>query len=352
MLRLETSGIYNLCSYDYKITQDRIAQYPLDERDRSKLLVIRNGGLLEHRIFSDIPSYLRAGDLLVLNDTKVIPARLKAVKDDTGGAVDILLIRDLGEGKWDVMLNRRLKPRQKISIINGNLAGEFINENGRNVIQFNDKGIREKIKEIGLPPLPPYIIRKDSNGLDRERYQTVYAEKEGSIAAPTAGLHFTDPLLKKLKELGVKISKITLHIGTGTFIPVKSEDIRHHRMEPEFYHIPEDTAEEINRAKADRRRIIAVGTTTTRVLESASEDGCRVKHGSACTNIFIYPGHTFRVIDGLITNFHLPKSTLFMLVSALAGLENIKKAYNEAIEKGYRFYSYGDAMLILRGRDA
>jgi len=347
---LVTSETYNIGIYDYPITKGYIAQYPLIERDKSRLLVIDQPLRIEHRIFSDIVTYLKPGDLLVLNDTRVIPARLRAIKEGTGGRVDILLIKEIGKGRWEVMTNKALKSNQRISIGNGILSGRFINEDGKKVIQFDGDGINRIIKEVGLPPLPPYIKRKDYDRLDRERYQTVYAENEGSVAAPTAGLHFTYPLLDRLREIGVEVAKVTLHIGPGTFRPLKVEDIREHKMEPESYNIPPETAEAVNRAKGEGRRVIAVGTTTTRTLESASPEG-RVMPGPGTTDLFIYPGYRFKVIDGLITNLHPPRSTPFILVSALAGIRIIKTAYREATERGYRFYSYGDAMLILYRED-
>jgi S-adenosylmethionine:tRNA ribosyltransferase-isomerase len=348
---LEASEIYNLEMYDYEVPQELIAQCPADERDKSRLLVIDQKGRIEHSIFSDIGTYLRPGDVLVLNDSKVIPARLKAIKEDTGGKVDILLIKEIDEGKWEVLLNKNLKPYQRVSIGKGRLIGHFISEDGRKLIQFQGVGVSRMIKELGLPALPPYIKRKDSDIIDRKRYQTVYAKKEGSLAAPTAGLHFTDLLLSKLREIGVIIAKVTLHIGPATFSPVRVEDIRDHQMGTEFYDVPPETAGLINRAKAEGRRIVAVGTTTTRALESASDKKGRIIPSQGITDLFVYPGYRFKVIDALITNFHLPRSTLLMLVSALAGIERIRYAYKEAIEKGYRFYSYGDAMLIFSQKD-
>lgn len=351
-----TSEIYKRDVYDYDILKERIAQYPLPERDKSRLLVLDQKGRIEHRVFSDIIDYLRPGDVLVQNDTSVIPARIKAIKDVTGGKVDILLLKDLGNERWEAMIDKRLEPYQRLSAGNGAIRGQFISENGRKIVQFYGagvKGVNRVIREIGLPPLPPYIKRNGSDPesgseFDRERYQTVYAEKEGSLAAPTAGLHFTDRLLKKIKDMGVKIARVTLHIGPGTFNPVRVEDIRYHRMEEEFFQVPLETAKVINRAKKEGRRVVAVGTTSTRALESASNEKGEVAPGSGFTNLFIYPGYRFRVIDALITNFHQPSSTLILLVAGLAGLENVKEAYKEAMDKGYRFYSYGDAMMILR----
>lgn len=343
---------YRLGNYDYKIPPGIIAQYPVDQRDKARLLVIDNEGRIEHRVFYDIVDCLVPGDVIVLNDSKVINARLKAIKEDTGGKVDILLIKDLGDQKWEVMVNKRLKPYQRLLIGEGTLIAQYMNGNGKKVIEFYGKEIDKKLREIGLPPLPPYIKRNGSgsksySGIDRERYQTVYAENDGSLAAPTAGLHFTVSLLDKLRNRGVKIVKITLHIGPVTFMPVRVEDIRYHRMGHEFYNIPLETADVINSSRKNGKRIIAVGTTTARALESATDREGNVIPGQSSTDLFIYPGYNFKVIDALITNFHLPKSTLFMLVSGLAGIECIKEVYKEAIDKGYRFYSYGDAMLIL-----
>lgn len=350
------SEIYNLNVYNYDIPHKQIAQHPSDERDRSRLLVINQEGHIEHRVFTDILGYLKPGDILVLNNTRVIPARLNALKEGTGGKVEVLLIKDIGDDNWEVMVNKRLRSCQMISIGNGALTGQCININGRKVVKFNGGEVRKRLMEYGLPPLPPYIKRNgsdngDSSLLDMERYQTVYAENEGSLAAPTAGLHFTDELLKKLRGLGIRTVNLTLHIGTGTFVPVKEEDLRHHRMEREFYHIPDETSEVINRAKAEGRRVVAVGTTTTRALESASDLDGRIIPGSGYTEIFIYHGYRFRVVDALITNFHQPRSTLLMLVIAFAGRDTIMTVYTEAIDREYRFYSYGDSMLILRRRD-
>lgn len=353
---MEESPNYNLETYDYDIPQERIAQFPLKERDRSRLLILDQDGRIEHRVFSDIINYLYTGDVLVLNDTKVIPARLNGIKEDTGGKVELLLIRDLGDNKWEVMINRRLKPYQMISIGKGDLKGKYIYNNGVKVVKFYGKDVYKRLKEYGLPPLPPYIKRNGSDPESRkvndsERYQTVYAEKEGSLAAPTAGLHFTEDLLKKLRNIGVEIVRLTLHIGPGTFTPVKVKDIRSHRMDGEFYHIPLETAEIINRARVEGRRIVAVGTTTTRALESSCNREGKVIPGSGYSELFIYPGYRFKVIDALITNFHQPKSTPLMLVSAFTDPYTIKAVYKEAFKRDYRFYSYGDSMLILRRRN-
>ncbi|GAB6075903.1 tRNA preQ1(34) S-adenosylmethionine ribosyltransferase-isomerase QueA [Desulfurobacterium crinifex] len=338
--------------FDYELPKELIAKFPVEPRDSSRLMVLhRNTGGIEHRIFRDIVAYLKPGDVLVINDTKVIPARLFG-KLETGGKVELLLVRQPGLDTWEVMAKpaRKLKEGKRIyfdeeleAVVKG-YSGE-----GRRIVEFilkSNKDFMEKLEEIGHIPLPPYIEREEKPE-DREKYQTVFARKEGAVAAPTAGLHFTEELLQKLKDKGIIIKNITLHVGPGTFKPVKVENVEEHQMDYETYHVPEDTAAEINRAKEEGRRVIAVGTTVTRTLESAAEKDGKVKPGEGSTNLFIYPGYRFKVIDALITNFHLPRSTLLMLVSAFAGRERILNAYREAVEKGYRFYSYGDAMFIL-----
>ena len=338
--------------FDYELPKELIAKFPVEPRDSSRLMVLhRNTGEIEHRIFRDIVEYLKPGDVLVINDTKVIPARLFG-KLETGGKVELLLVRQPGLGIWEVMAKpaRKLKEGKRIyfdeeleAVVKG-YSGE-----GRRIVEFilkSNKDFMEKLEEIGHIPLPPYIEREEKPE-DREKYQTVFARKEGAVAAPTAGLHFTEELLQKLKDKGIIIKNITLHVGPGTFKPVKVENVEEHQMDYETYHVPEDTAAEINRAKEEGRRVIAVGTTVTRTLESAAEKDGKVKPGEGSTNLFIYPGYRFKVIDALITNFHLPRSTLLMLVSAFAGRERILNAYREAVKKGYRFYSYGDAMFIL-----
>lgn len=343
----DISEVYRLSSYDYYLPKGLIAQYPPEQRDKARLFIIDHKGKIDHRIFLEIEEYLIQGDLLVLNDTRVIPAKLIGIKDDTGGKVEILLLKEIGEREWEALIDKKVRTNQILSLCDGRLKARVISDRGKKVIQFIGEGIKERIKEIGLPPLPPYIKRKTYNGFDRDRYQTVYAEKDGSVAAPTAGFHFTSKLLKRLKEKGIEIAKVTLHIGVGTFMPVSVNDIRDHEMEPEFYQIPKETADAINKAKKEGRRVIAVGTTAVRALEASAEGNGKISQSSGYTNLFIYPGFRFKVIDGLITNFHLPRSTLLMLVSAFAGHERIMDAYNKAIKKGYRFYSYGDAMFIL-----
>jgi S-adenosylmethionine:tRNA ribosyltransferase-isomerase len=338
--------------FDYELPKELIAKFPAEPRDSARLLVLyRDSGKLEHRIFRDIVDYLREGDVLVLNDTKVIPARLFG-RLDTGGKVELLLIRQPFPNLWEVMAKpaRKLKEGKKI-FFDGELEGivkGYAGE-GKRFVEFKLKGgkdFMEKLEEIGHIPLPPYIEREERPE-DREKYQTVFAQKPGAVAAPTAGLHFTEELLEKLRDKGVIIKTVTLHVGPGTFKPVKVENVEEHQMDYETYNIPEETAKEVNRAKDERRRVIAVGTTVVRTLESAADENGRVKSGEGSTNLFIYPGYRFKVIDALITNFHLPRSTLLMLVSAFAGRERILNAYREAVKKGYRFYSYGDAMFIV-----
>lgn len=342
-----------LKEFDYNLPSSLIAQYPSPERGDSRLLVLhREKGKIEHRHFIHILEYLTPGDLMVMNNTRVIPARLMG-KKGSGGKVEIHLIppHNGADGEWEVMTKNlgKVKDREKIQIQFGNeLHGELLRtKGGRGKITFfNKEPILNLLKKYGHVPLPPYIKRKDEP-IDRDRYQTVYAEKEGSIAAPTAGLHFTPSLFHALKEKGIRYTFLTLHIGLGTFSPVKVENIEEHSMEPEWVEISQETAQLINETKEMGGRVIAVGTTTTRSLESFCDDKGRIQSKKGWTSLFIYPPFKFRVIDGLITNFHLPKSTLILLVSAFAGRDLILKAYQEAIERRYRFYSYGDAMLIL-----
>lgn len=337
--------------FDYFLPQSLIAQYPPSRRGASRLMVLRRDPMtIEHRVFEEIPSLLNPGDLLVLNDTRVLPVRLIG-KKETGGKVELLLIPS-ENGNWDqyeVLVKGSKKVRSGAHI---QFTEEFSAEikevkDGRAKVTFFGRcDPMEMIKKIGHLPLPPYIKRKDEP-LDQERYQTVYAEKEGSIAAPTAGLHFTPSLLQTLKERGVQITRLTLHISIGTFSPIKVKNVEDHHMEAEWVEISEKTAQEVQNTKQRGGRVIAVGTTTTRALESFTNSNGGLRPGSGKTTLFIYPPFRFQIIDGLITNFHLPKSTLLMLVSAFTGKELLMKAYQEAIEKEYRFYSYGDAMLIL-----
>lgn len=337
--------------FDYDLPKSLIAQYPCPLRGESRLLVLnRNLTTVEHCKFGDISRYLRSGDLLVMNNTRVLPARLIGTKE-TGGRVEILLVPSWNgvKGQWEALVRNAGKLKGKTRIRFGQDTYAELKEvkDGRGKITFTEgRPVEDLLREVGHIPLPPYIKREDEP-LDRDRYQTVIAEKDGSIAAPTAGLHFTQSMIRTLKEKGVKLATITLHIGTGTFTPVKSKTIEEHQMEKEWVEITKEAAEEIEQAKSNRRRIIAVGTTTTRALEAFSDPQGRIKPGAGPVSLFIRPPYCFRVIDGLVTNFHLPKSTLIMLVSAFAGRELILNAYREAVKQRYRFYSYGDAMLIL-----
>jgi len=338
-----------LSDFDYDLPPKLIAQYPPPQRDRSRLLVLnRKEGEIEHRTFSQLPSYLNDGDLLVLNKTKVIPARLKGVKEGTGGRVELLLLNEVREDEWKVLVRpgRRVRPGTKISIGGGRLRAQITDggQDGYRLVRFTAEGdFWQILQEVGQIPLPPYIKRKPEPA-DKLRYQTVYARTRGAVAAPTAGLHFTKDLLGKIRAKGVKIGSLILHVGWGTFRPVKSEEITEHRMGSEYYCIPSDLCQEIEEAKSRGGKVYAVGTTTVRALESWGQEG---NPREGWTSLFIYPPFDFRVVDGLITNFHLPRTTLLMLVSAFAGRERVLRAYAEAIRGGYRFYSYGDAMLIL-----
>ncbi len=333
-----------LSEFDYYIPRNRIAQYPSDERDSSKLLVLhRKRGEVEHRLFKDIIEYVQVGDVLVLNDTRVIPARLYG-KRPSGGKVEVLLIKEYLTNTWQALV--RGMDQGSIILKNG-ISGFISRNNGIATITFPDD-IKKSLREIGVMPLPPYI-KRPAHKLDDQRYQTVYAEKDGALAAPTAGLHFTKEILSRIESKGVSVNKLTLHIGYGTFKPVVSHEIEQHRMEEEYYEIPENTARSINRAQNKGKRVIAIGTTVTRALETAAMnngDG-NIRSGRGKSELFICPGYSFKVIDGLITNFHLPKSTPFMLTSAFAGLALLKKTYRDALHRYYRFFSYGDAMLIL-----
>lgn len=334
----------------YELPQELIAQDPLEDRSGSKLMVLdRVSGQTTHHVFSEITEYLRPGDCLVINNTKVIPARLYGNKEDTNAQIELLLLKRKDRDIWETLVKpgKRAKVGTKISFGDGILTGEIIDivEEGNRLIQFSYEGVFEEILDrLGQMPLPPYITHPLK---DKNRYQTVYAKYDGSAAAPTAGLHFTPELLEKIRSMGVEIAEITLHVGLGTFRPVKEKDIRKHHMHSEFFEIGEEAAGKINAARAGGKRVIAVGTTSTRTLESAAGENGDLQAKSGWTDIFIYPGYRFRVIDGLITNFHLPESTLVMLVSALAGREHVLAAYEEAVKEKYRFFSFGDAMLIL-----
>ncbi len=333
----------------FDLPEELIAQDPLEERSSSRLLVLdRETGETEHHVFKDIVSYLNPGDCLVINDTKVIPARLIGSKVGTDAKIEVLLLKRKQNDVWETLVKpgKKAKPGTKISFGNGLLVGEVLDvvEEGNRLIQFSYAGIFEEIlDQLGQMPLPPYITHQLE---DKNRYQTVYAKHSGSAAAPTAGLHFTPELLREIEEKGVQIARVTLHVGLGTFRPVKVENILEHHMHSEFYQIDEEAAEKINAAKDSGNRVICVGTTSCRTVESAADADGRMRATSGWTEIFIYPGYKFKVLDCLITNFHLPESTLIMLVSALAGREHVLAAYEEAVKERYRFFSFGDAMFI------
>lgn len=339
----------NLKDFYYELPPELIAQDPLVDRSSSRLMVMnRKTGEVEHKIFSDIVDYLNPGDCLVINDTKVIPARLIGTKIDTGATIEVLLLKRIDADCWECLVKpgKKARPGAKISFGGGLLTGEITDvlEEGNRIIKFSYEGIFEEIlDELGQMPLPPYITHTLQ---DKNRYQTVYAKHEGSAAAPTAGLHFTPELLDKIKAKGVNIASVTLHVGLGTFRPVKVENITEHVMHSEFYCIEQEEADKINEAKKNGYRVIAVGTTSCRTLESAATEDGYIPAKSGDTSIFIYPGYKFKAIDCLITNFHLPESTLLMLISALAGRDNVMNAYREAVEERYRFFSFGDAMYI------
>lgn len=334
----------------YFLPEELIAQEPIENRDESRLLVLkRYSGEICHRTFKDIVDYLNPGDCLVLNDTKVIPARLYGVKEDSGGKMEFVLLKNLGQDIWEVLVRpgRRARRGARFVFGNGELKAKIIDktESGTRLVEFEYNGnFRELLNEIGIIPLPPYIKRELKN---KNRYQTVYAKNEGSVAAPTAGLHFTEELLYKLQDKGINIGYVTLHVGLDTFRPVKVKNIEEHKMHSEYFEVSEDTCGLINHTKEIGKRVIAVGTTSCRVIETIANNDGKVNPGKGWTELFIYPGYKFKVMDGLVTNFHLPESTLLMLVSAFAGKDNIMKAYREAIEKKYRFFSFGDAMLII-----
>lgn len=342
-LYMKTSDFY------FDLPQELIAQDPLEDRSSSRLLVLdRETGRTEHRIFREIIDYLDPGDCLVVNNTKVIPARLFGSKIGTEAKIEILLLKRREKDVWETLVKpgKKAKPGTKISFGDGLLVGEVLEvaEDGNRLIRFTYDGIFEEIlDQLGQMPLPPYITHQLR---DKNRYQTVYAKHDGSAAAPTAGLHFTPELLQAIRDKGVNIAHVTLHVGLGTFRPVKVEDVASHHMHSEFYMVEEEQAELINRTKANGGKIVCVGTTSCRTIESATDENGILHAGSGWTDIFIYPGYRFKILDELITNFHLPESTLLMLVSALAGNENIEKAYAEAVKERYRFFSFGDAMFI------
>lgn len=336
--------------FDYTLPEELIAQTPLKDRDKSRLLVYdRKTKEIQHRIFSDIVEYIRPEDCLVLNNTRVLPARLLGKKSGTGGSVEMVLLKDLGDNQWEVLVNpgRRVKEGCIVEFGDGLLKAHVIKrtEEGNRLVQFEYQGIwQEVLDKVGIMPLPPYI---HATLEDKERYQTVYSKINGSAAAPTAGLHFTKELLEKIAQKGTEIAYLTLHVGLGTFRPVKEETVQDHKMHTEYYAVDEETAEKINARRRAGGRIIAVGTTSCRVLETVTTSDGVVHAGEGETGFFIYPGYTFKAVDALITNFHLPKSTLLMLISAFAGREEVLRFYEEAIAEKYRFFSFGDACLLL-----
>ena len=334
-----------LSDFDYHLPKELIAKYPAQPRDSCRLMVLnRKDKTIEHRIFRDVIDYLKPGDTLVLNNTKVIPARLIGKKEKTNANIEVFLLRPIEDNIWEALIKnvRRLKKNQKI-IISDDFYVEFLSKDDEKaIVKIHSKDIKSDLEKYGHVPLPPYIEREDEEK-DKDYYQTVFAEKEGSVASPTAGLHFTKELLEKIKEKGVNIAYITLHVGLGTFKPVKTEDITKHKMHEEYFTIPKETLEMIKKTKENKKSVVAVGTTVVRALETYG----KFKKTEGFTDIFIYPPYEFKIVDKLITNFHLPKSTLLMLVSAFADRYFILRAYNEAVKERYRFFSYGDAMLIV-----
>lgn len=341
---MKTSDFY------YDLPEELIAQDPLEDRTASRLLVLdRKTGAVKHKIFSDVIDYLNKGDCLVINNTRVIPARLIGEKEGTGGKVEVLLLKRRANDVWETLVKpgKKLKPGAKITFGDGRLRAEVLEvvEEGNRLVIFHYEGIFEEILDsLGEMPLPPYITHKLE---DKEMYQTVYAKYDGSAAAPTAGLHFTKELLSKIEEKGIKIASITLHVGLGTFRPVKVDDVNNHHMHTEWYEVNAEAADIINETKRNGGRVICVGTTSCRTIESVADENGYMKAKTGETDIFIYPGYKFKIMDGLITNFHLPESTLVMLVSAFAGKENVLAAYETAVKERYRFFSFGDAMLLI-----
>ncbi len=334
----------------YELPQELIAQTPVEPRDSSRLMVVdRNSGELEHRIFRELTDYLNEGDCLIINDTRVIPARIYGVKEETGAVVEFLLLKQSENNVWECLCKpgKRAKIGTRFTFGEGIVDCEVIDvtEDGNRIIRFDcdSKEIYNILDKIGKMPLPPYITEELKNG---ERYQTVYSRELGSAAAPTAGLHFTEEMLEKIRNMGVKIGNVTLHVGLGTFRPVKVDDVTEHKMHSEHYTLPKETADLINETKKNGKRVISVGTTSTRTLESVATKYGKIREDEGDTSIFIYPGYEFKCIDALITNFHLPESTLIMLVSAFAGYDNIMNAYKTAVDEKYRFFSFGDAMFI------
>ncbi|MGO1044689.1 tRNA preQ1(34) S-adenosylmethionine ribosyltransferase-isomerase QueA [Clostridioides difficile] len=335
--------------FKFDLPQELIAQVPIEDRASSRLMVLdKETGEIEHKVFRDIIEYLSPGDCLVLNNTRVIPARLIGEKLETGGKIEFLLLKRTEEDTWQALVKpgKRAKVGTKFSFGNGKLIGEVVDlsDEGSRIIKFHYDGIFEEIlDELGNMPLPPYITARLE---EKERYQTVYSKHNGSAAAPTAGLHFTEELLNEIKEKGVDIAFITLHVGLGTFRPVKVDDVLNHKMHSEYYMVSQEAADKINRAKERGNNVVCVGTTSCRTIESACDENGKMKETSGWTDIFIYPSYKFKVLDRLITNFHLPESTLIMLVSAICGKDNVLNAYNEAVKERYRFFSFGDAMII------
>ena len=344
MIGLRTSD------YFFELPEELIAQDPLEDRSSSRLLTLdRKTGAVQHKTFKDITGYLKPGDCLVLNNTKVIPARLLGVKEDTGAAVEVLLLKRRENDIWETLVKpgKKLRPRARMVFGDGILKAEVMEvvEEGNRLVKFFYEGIWEEVlDQLGEMPLPPYITHKLQ---DKNRYQTVYAKYEGSAAAPTAGLHFTNELLEELQQKGVRLAYVTLHVGLGTFRPVKVDNVLEHHMHTEYYQVSQEAADIINETKANGGRVICVGTTSCRTVESAADENGRMQECCGNTDIFIYPGYRFKVLDGLITNFHLPESTLVMLVSAFAGRKHVLSAYEEAVSEGYRFFSFGDAMCIM-----
>ena len=340
---MKTSDFY------FDLPEELIAQVPILDRSSSKLMVlVKKTGEVSHKVFKDIIDYLNPGDCLVLNDTRVIPARLIGAKEDTGGKIEFLLLKRNEDDTWETLVKpgKRAKIGTRFSFGEGKLIAEVVGmgDDGARIVKFEYDGIFEEVlDELGNMPLPPYITERLE---ERERYQTVYSKHNGSAAAPTAGLHFTDELLQKIKDKGVDLAFVTLHVGLGTFRPVKVDDVLEHDMHSEYYMVTQEAADKINKAKENGKRVITVGTTSTRTIESVADENGKMKAASGWTKIFIYPGYKFKAVDNLITNFHLPESTLIMLVSALAGKENVLNAYKCAVENEYRFFSFGDAMFI------
>ncbi|MEP9411213.1 MAG: tRNA preQ1(34) S-adenosylmethionine ribosyltransferase-isomerase QueA [Candidatus Brocadia sp.] len=345
-----------LSDYDYDLPKELIAQQPLENREDARMMILhRNSGKIEHRKFYEIVEYLHPGDLLVLNNTKVIPALILG-KRVTGAFLELLLTEEIGEGRWKALVksNARLKIGEEIYTKDNTISVKLLKKavDGSWLIEFNKKyDIKELLEQIGEIPLPPYIKRNKHKipsllDSDKERYQTVFAQKEGAIAAPTAGLHFTQKTLEKIKQNGVEIEFVTLHVGVGTFLPIKKDDIRDHSMHKEYYECPREIIQKIEKTREQNRRVVAVGSTSCRVLETVAMGG-KTPQFSGWTNVFIYPPYTFRYVDVLLTNFHLPKTTLLLLVCAFAGRENIMNAYETAKNEGYRFFSYGDCMMII-----